>query len=336
MPPSSRRFPYGSAESPPSWAVVVPTVGRASLRELLEALAAGPGPAPAEVVVVDDRPGGGRDPLPVDGFALAPLRVVRSGGKGPAAARNAGWRRVLAEWVVFLDDDVVPRPGWRSALAADLLAAGADVVGVQGRVEVPLPATRRPTDRERGTAGLAGSRWITADMAYRRAVLARVGGFEERFPRAYREDADLGLRASRLGAIASGSRVVAHPVRPASWWASVAAQAGNADDALLAAIHGRGWRVAAGAPRGRLAHTRAHTGSPQAALSLAPAGRRRDRRRGRGGVAGRLVGAGAGAHPAGAPHPGRGRRHARHQPRHPTGGGGLVARGAGSGPPPPA
>ena len=31
-------------------------------------------------------------------------------------------------------------------------------------------------------------------MAYRRSALIAVGGFDERFPRAFREDADLALR----------------------------------------------------------------------------------------------------------------------------------------------
>ena len=41
--------------------IVIPTLGRPSLRVLLEALAASPGPAPEAVIVVDDRVTG--DPL---------------------------------------------------------------------------------------------------------------------------------------------------------------------------------------------------------------------------------------------------------------------------------
>jgi histidinol-phosphate phosphatase family protein len=40
-------------------------------------------------------------------------------------------------------------------------------------------------------------------------------------------------------------------VRPAAWSASVTAQRGNADDVLMARLHGRGWRRRAGAPLGR-------------------------------------------------------------------------------------
>ena len=173
--------------------VVIPSAGRPTLRRLLAALAAGAGPHPESVVVVDDRPDGG---LPRDGDgalridardgsrraavgepvgAGLPFAVVRGPAPGPAAARNAGLRAGRAAWVVFLDDDVEPERDWRAALAADLAGTGDDVAGVQGRIVVPLPAGRRPTDWERNTAGLEHARWATADMAYRRDAQPEIG-----------------------------------------------------------------------------------------------------------------------------------------------------------------
>src|SRR3954453_15098669 len=171
---------------------VVPTIGRPSLDVLLDALAGASGPRPAELVLVDDRPTG--VPLEPERPGLPPVRVVRTGGGGPAAARNLGWRTAHTSWIAFLDDDVVPDPDWYEKLAGHLAALPAGVAGTQARPRVPLPEARRPTDWERGTAGLATSSWITADLAYRRAALAAVGGFDERFPRAFREDSDLALR----------------------------------------------------------------------------------------------------------------------------------------------
>src|SRR5205085_507974 len=122
----------------------------------------------------------------------------------------------------------------------------------------------RPTDWERNVAGLERAQWATADMAYRRAALQQVGGFDERFKRNYREDADLGLRVVDNGwTIARGRRTIVHPVGPTSRWISLNAQAGNADDALMEAIHGRDWRARAGAPAGRLSR---HTATAAAAL----------------------------------------------------------------------
>jgi histidinol-phosphate phosphatase family protein len=181
------------------------------------------------------------------------VTVRRSGGRGPAAARNVGWRSVPAavEWVVFLDDDVLVDRDWLTAVRTDLEQAD-DVAGVQGRVSVPLPPDRRPTDWERTTAGLETAAWITADMAYRRRTLEQVSGFDERFPRAFREDADLALRVQATGArLVLGRRRTTHPVRPTGRWASVRVQAGNADDPLMRKLHGRDWRSRAAAPRGR-------------------------------------------------------------------------------------
>ena len=108
------------------------------------------------------------------------------------------------------------------------------MAGSQGAIRVPLPRHRRPTDWERNVAGLERARWATADMAYRREALAAVGGFDERFPRAYREDADLGLRLTAAGyRIVRGRRTVLHPVGAAGPAVSLAKQAGNADDVLM-------------------------------------------------------------------------------------------------------
>ena len=233
-----------------SFDVVVPTVGRESLARLLDALASGSVPLPGRVLVVDDRRDTGRALLP-PGFP-GDVEVVAGRAAGPAAARNLGWRRSRAEWVAFLDDDVVPGPTWVADLLGDLDGLPRGVAASQGRIVVPMPAGRRPTDWERNLRGLETARWATADMAYRRQVLAQVGGFDERFPRAYREDADLGLRVVAAGyRIVRGRRVVTHPVRPAGPLVSVRLQAGNADDVLMLAVHGPGWRERAGVPAGR-------------------------------------------------------------------------------------
>jgi HAD superfamily hydrolase (TIGR01662 family) len=241
--------------------VVIPTVGRPSLGVLLRSLAdtvrqaeatAG-APVVGTVVVVDDRPGSGNIALVVPEPLAGRVQVVSSGGRGPAGARNAGWRRCSAAWVAFVDDDVELPAGWARALVDDLDRCGPGIGGNQGRIVVPLPLDRRPTDWERATAGLQFAAWATADMAYRRDALERVGGFDERFPRAYREDADLALRVLDAGfELSRGNRYIVHPVRPESPWVSLRTQRGNADDVLMRRLHGRDWRARAQAPAGRL------------------------------------------------------------------------------------
>ncbi|WP_461024867.1 glycosyltransferase family 2 protein, partial [Thalassiella azotivora] len=260
--------------------VVVPTVGRPSLHRTLAALAtagADDPHAPGQVVVVDDRgpAAATTDPLrDLPDVGGRPPRVVVGGGRGPAAARNVGWRCATAPWVAFLDDDVLPSPTWTADLVADLQACEAGTAGSQGRVVVP-PAPGRPTDWARSTAGLQTARWITADMAYRRTALLAAGGFDERFPRAYREDADLALRVQEAGwSLARGRRRVEHPVRPAGDLVSVRVQAGNADDVLMRRLHGRDWRTRAGAPPGRLRWHLATVGAAATAVASTVAGRR--------------------------------------------------------------
>ena len=235
--------------------VVVPTIGRPSLARLLRSLAAAHGPLPGRVFVVDDRRDRSRALDLPDLHELGErVRVVAGAAAGPAAARNRGWLRSQAPWIAFLDDDVVVEPAWRRKLVADLAACAATDAGSQGRVTVPLPAGRRPTDWERNVRGLETSRYITADCAYRRTALREFDGFDERFQRAYREDAEFALRLLARGrSVAVGERRIEHPVRPADAWISLRLQAGNADDALMRALHGEDWYDRANAPRGRYA-----------------------------------------------------------------------------------
>jgi histidinol-phosphate phosphatase family protein len=244
----SDRTPNGG----PSWAIAIPTIGRPSLRVLLDSLlrsAKASGMALPPLHIVDDRLDA-RPPLDLPPLS-AKVSLLQSHGRGPAAARNVGWRAADTDWVVFLDDDVVVSERWLSDVVRDLQQLPS-VGGVQGRISVPLPAHRRPTDWERGTAGLGTAKWITADMAYRTDVLHWVGGFDERFPRAFREDADIALRVLDAGyRLVQGERRTQHPVRPAGWWASLRQQRGNADDVLMDRVHGRDWRRRAEAPLGR-------------------------------------------------------------------------------------
>ncbi|GAA0224428.1 glycosyltransferase family 2 protein [Cryptosporangium japonicum] len=254
-----------------TWSVVIPTIGRPTLSACLDALA-GSVRSPVEVVLVDDRPLRECGPLPVEVPPGLDVRVEYGCGNGPAAARNVGWRSVRTDWVVFLDDDVLPGPGWAAALEADLASADGGVGAVQGRIVVPMPGGRRPTDAERNTAGLAESAWITADIAYRVAALAGAGGFDERFRRAFREDADLALRVRDAGwSLVVGQRVTTHPVRPDGPLASVRAQAGNADDVLMTRLHGPTWWDRAEAPRGRFPRHAVVTAAGTAAVALAAA-----------------------------------------------------------------
>lgn len=219
--------------------VVVPTCGRpALLGGCLQALLAQTLAADLfEIIVVDDGPCAETMALAArladrGGPRLRYLRTARR--RGPAAARNLGWRQARGALIAFTDDDCLPAPGWLAAgLAA--LAAGAD--GASGRVIVPLPA--RPTDYERDCAGLARARFVTASCFYRRAALAAAGGFDERFRLAWREDSDLAFSLMERGCrlVAAPDAAVTHPIRPAPWGVSLAQQRKSLYNALLYKKH---------------------------------------------------------------------------------------------------
>jgi GT2 family glycosyltransferase len=112
-------------------------------------------------------------------------RYLREDVPGASRARNRGWREASTEYVVFLDDDLLVRPGWADALAA--AASGPDVAFVAGRVTLPDGAVdptgfalidhgaARTLDAQ--TRGVVGG---TANLLVSRQALAAVGGFDER------------------------------------------------------------------------------------------------------------------------------------------------------------
>jgi glycosyltransferase involved in cell wall biosynthesis len=224
----------------PRVSVVVPTHGRpALLARCLDALAAQTLPiADYEVIVVSDGPDA-RTRECVDSSARAVRHLTLPRRSGPAAARNAGWRAAKGKIVAFTDDDTVPHPGW---LAEGLTALAAGYDAVTGRIVMPLP--RVPTDYERDAARLAEAEFVTANCFVKLEMLETVGGFDERFKLAWREDSDLHFALLARGAVVGRAprALVVHPVRPAPWGVSLTQQRKILFDALLYKKHRRLYR----------------------------------------------------------------------------------------------
>lgn len=191
--------------------VVIPSHNRAAgVARLLEALHRQTiGSDRFEVIVVDD---GSRLPLALHSGRLR-LRVLRHAQPlGPGAARNSGWRAASASLVAFIDDDCVPDERWLESLLRT--GDGPDVV-VQGKV-APMPDQLERLHPLSHTIEIGGPSqlFVTANIAYPRPLLARLQGFDERFERAG-EDADLGARATKAGAVVrfAADALVYHEVR---------------------------------------------------------------------------------------------------------------------------
>lgn len=187
--------------------IVVATRGRvALLRECLDRLM----PQLAEgdeIVVVDDDPTGSA--AAAFGDADPRLSVVRSGGNGPAAARNRGIRAARGDIVAFTDDDVLPADTWLQAVR-EALAADPGAVGVEG------PIVSDPFDMVfvHSVASDAPGAYYTANVAYR-ALPLKTEQFDEGFAYPYGEDLDLAFRMLRHGPIRYERRMtVRHRPRP--------------------------------------------------------------------------------------------------------------------------
>ena len=149
---------------------------------------------------------------------------------GPAAARNVGWRAARGEIIAFTDDDCIPQKQW---LKAGVAAMVEGVTGAAGHLIVPLEGV--PTDYEYNAAQLGKNDFVTANCFYWRDALLEVGGFDECFTAAWREDTDLVFTLLARGAkfTTAQDAVVIHPVRPAQWGISIRQQRKSKFNALL-------------------------------------------------------------------------------------------------------
>ncbi|MGO3742262.1 glycosyltransferase family 2 protein [Kerstersia sp.] len=86
--------------------------------------------AQTEVVVVDNDPAGAGLPVVQTWQSRFPvaLRAIHQPKPNISAARNAAIHAALGEFVLFIDDDESPEPGWTAHMLATQSAYNADVV----------------------------------------------------------------------------------------------------------------------------------------------------------------------------------------------------------------
>ena len=165
-----------------------------------------------EVIVVAD-PDGLRavEALPFSDM----IKTVAFDEANISAARNRGVAQAAGQVVAFLDDDAVPEPRWLQHLAAafddpEVAAAGGYVRGRNGIsfqwrgriVDQTGQAQDMPLNGLNPVRLTPPPGWAVktegTNMAVRRDVLARMGGFDPAF-RFYMDETDLNLRLAGQG-----------------------------------------------------------------------------------------------------------------------------------------
>lgn len=219
--------------------VVIPTYKRpALLLRCLQSLTRQDFPGEHyEIIVVSD----GEDP--VTASALSDMQAQRfpliryyalARKGGPAAARNLGWILAQSQLIAFTDDDCMPDQKWLAAIWSSWHRSGQCAeVAYSGNTIVPIGP--EPTDYEKNISRLAFAEFITANCACTVAALRKVGGFDERFTMAWREDSDLQFKfiQDNIPILRISDAVVTHPVRKAPWGISIRDERKNMFNALL-------------------------------------------------------------------------------------------------------
>ncbi|OGB27063.1 MAG: hypothetical protein A3I66_22330 [Burkholderiales bacterium RIFCSPLOWO2_02_FULL_57_36] len=195
-----------------------------------------------EIIVVDDRPGSCSRDI-VNDWMLQARRsgtqvtyIPSDGPHGLAAARNRGWRAARGTVIAFTNDDTVARADW---LQNGWNAFERDVQAVWGRVVVPYANSLGEYERHLSNQGC--TEFAGANCFCRKQILEDMGGFDERFSLACREDADLYFRlldrSERV--VHAPAAVMTHPIRATSWMENLRCQKKAQADALLYKKHPR-------------------------------------------------------------------------------------------------
>ncbi|MEM9561967.1 MAG: glycosyltransferase family 2 protein [Actinomycetota bacterium] len=191
--------------------VVIPTYNRWSqLLATLEGLADQTVDADeVEIIVVSDGSTDETNARLRAGDAPVDVVFVEQDNQGPAVARNRGIQEASADLVLFIDDDVVPKPGCVAAhlrahagLDADTVVVG-PLLGPAGWQGSPwVRWEQRMLDRQyehmrRGDWDATARQFYTGNASLVRARLVEAGGFSATFRRG--EDVELAYRLAREG-----------------------------------------------------------------------------------------------------------------------------------------
>ena len=113
---------------------------------------------------------------------------------GLSKSRNKGLKYTTGEYIFFTDGDCTVSKNWIQEGLRFL--KDSNCIGVEGKIYY-VNTDYEPSFSDRITENRNGGHFMTANMAYKRSIIERVGGFDERYT--YLEDRDLALRSMKFG-----------------------------------------------------------------------------------------------------------------------------------------
>ena len=196
--------------------VIIPTCHRADLLarclELLQAERQGFDAALYEIIVTDDSRNDVSKHMVAARFPS--VKWIAGPRRGPAANRNHGAHGATGDWLAFVDDDCEPDARWLKSLADAVAPGDADVI--EGKTVCP---DKKDDPFQEQVENLNGGVFWSCNLAMRREVFERMGGFDEDFAEAGGEDMELAWRIRQRGLLARfvPEALVAHPARRLTW-----------------------------------------------------------------------------------------------------------------------
>jgi len=182
------------------FSIVVPTYNRPlGLSHCLEAIASGAYPRSRyEVIVVDDGSEETLEPIVAPFLRSLNITLLRQRNSGPACARNAGAREAGGTYLVFLDDDCRPDPGWLHALGRKLdvnplcAAGGKTVNGLAQNLFSTASQDLIEYLYNYWNPDADDAAFVTSNnLVFPRILFKQIGGFDTNFPFAAAEDREL-------------------------------------------------------------------------------------------------------------------------------------------------
>ncbi len=160
---------------------------------------------------------------------LAIRLIEMSPNAGPASARNAGAAQAQGTYLVFIDDDCIPDPGWLQSLDDRLRAAPAALVGGTILNGAPTSLCAEASQQlvdflyRYYNSDIDNARWfMSANIACPRKEFLSIGGFGTDFPLAAAEDRDFCDRWHEAGlrvVMAPDAKVLhVRPMTLATFW----------------------------------------------------------------------------------------------------------------------